>query len=47
MKAGVFADVEVEERPSVVIEGRGVTVRLDGVNTGRIAAIAVALAGAS
>ena len=46
--AGVFADVEVEERPSVVIEGRGVTVRLDGVtDTGRIAAIAVALAGAS
>ena len=46
--AGVFAAVEVEERPSVVIEGRGVTVRLDGVtDTGGIAAIAVALAGTS
>ena len=46
--AGVFADVEVEERPSVVIEGRGVTVRLDGVtDTAGIAAIAVALAGTS
>ena len=46
--AGAFADVEVEERASVVIEGRGVTVRLDGVtDTAGIAAIAVALAGAS
>ena len=31
--AGAFADVEVEERPSVVIEGRGVTIRLTGSPT--------------
>ena len=44
--AGAFAAVEVEERPSVVIEGGGVTVRLEGGLDGAgIAAIAVALAG--
>ena len=43
---GAFAAVEVEARHSVVIEGRGVTVRVDGViDTGGIASIAVALAG--
>ena len=46
--AGAYAAVEVEERHAVVIEGRGVTVRLDGVtDTAGIAAIAVALAGSS
>ena len=41
-----FAAVEVEERPSAVIEGHGVTVRLEGViDTAGIASIAVALAG--
>ncbi len=41
-----FAAVEVEERPSAVIEGRGVTVRLEGaMDTAGIASIAVALAG--
>lgn len=41
-----FAVLEVEERPSAVIEGRGVTVRLEGaVGTAGIASIAVALAG--
>ena len=41
-----FAAVEVEERPSAVIEGRGVTVRLEGaIDTAGIASIAVALAG--
>ncbi len=41
-----FAAVEVEERPSAVIEGRGVTVRLEGaVDTAGIVSIAVALAG--
>jgi len=45
---GAFAAVEVEERPSVVIEGRGVTVRLEGaIDTAGIASIAVALAGVS
>ena len=44
--AGAFADVEVEERASVVIDGGGVTVRLEGGLDGAgIAAIAVALAG--
>ena len=43
---GAFATLEVEERPSAVIEGRGVTVRLEGaVGTAGIASIAVALAG--
>lgn len=41
-----FAAVEVEERSSAVIEGRGVTVRLEGaIDTAGIASIAVALAG--
>ena len=41
-----FAAVEVEERPSVVIEGRGVTVRLEGaIDTAGIVSVAVALAG--
>ena len=41
-----FAAVEVEAAPSAVIEGRGVTVRLEGVtDTAGVAAIAVALAG--
>ena len=41
-----FAAVQVEAAPSAVIEGRGVTVRLEGVtDTAGIAAIAVALAG--
>ena len=41
-----FAAVEVEERPSAVIEGRGVTVRLEGaIDAAGIASIAVALAG--
>ena len=45
---GGFAAVEVEAAHSAVIEGRGVTVRLEGVtDTAGIAAIAVALAGAS
>ena len=45
---GGFATVEVEAAHSAVIEGRGVTVRLEGVtDTGGIAAIAVALAGTS
>ena len=36
----------VEERPSPVIKGRGVTVRLEGaIDTAGIASIAVALAG--
>ena len=43
-----FAAVEVEAAHSAVIEGRGVTVRLEGVtDTAGIAAIAVALAGTS
>ena len=43
---GGFAAVEVEAAPSAVIEGCGVTVRLEGVtDTAGIAAIAVALAG--
>ena len=43
---GGFAAVEVEAAPSAVIEGRGVTVRLEGVtDTAGIAVIAVALAG--
>ena len=43
---GAFAAVEVEERHSVVIEGGGVTVRLEGGLDGAgIAAITVALAG--
>ena len=43
---GGFAAVEVEAAPSAVIEGRGVTVRLEGVtDPAGIAAIAVALAG--
>ena len=45
---GGFATVEVEAAHSAVIEGRGVTVRLEGVtDTAGIAAIAVALVGAS
>ena len=45
---GGFATVEVEAAHSAVIEGRGVTVRLEGIaDTGGIAAIAVALAGMS
>ena len=45
---GGFSAVEVEAAHSAVIEGRGVTVRLEGVtDTGGIAAIAVALAGTS
>ena len=45
---GGFAAVEVEAAHSAVIEGRGVTVRLEGIaDTGGIAAIAVALAGGS
>ena len=41
-----FAVLEVEGRPSAVIEGRGVTVRLEGaVDAVGIASIAVALAG--
>ncbi|WP_428101382.1 hypothetical protein [Candidatus Rariloculus sp.] len=45
---GGFAAVEVEAAHSAVIEGRGVTVRLEGVtDTAGIAAIAVALAGSS
>ena len=45
---GAFAAVEVEAAHSAVIEGRGVTVRLEGVtDTAGIAAIAVALAGGS
>ena len=41
-----FAALEVEERPSVVIEGRGVTVRLEGaIDTAGIVSIAAALAG--
>ena len=44
--AGALAAVAVEERHSVVIKGRGVTVRLNGtMDTAGIAAIAVALAG--
>ena len=40
------AALEVEERPSVVIEGRGVTVRLEGmIDTAGIVSIAAALAG--
>ena len=43
---GGFAAVEVDAAPSAVIEGRGVTVRLDGVaDPAGIAAIAVALSG--
>ena len=43
---GAFAALEVEERPSVVIEGRGVTVRLEGaIDTAGIVSIAAALAG--
>ena len=43
-----FAAVEVEAAHSAVIEGRGVTVRLEGVtDTAGIATIAVALAGTS
>ncbi len=43
---GAFAALEVEERCSVVIEGRGVTVRLEGIaDVAGIASIAVALAG--
>ena len=43
---GAFAAVEVETTHSAVIEGRRVTVRLEGVtDTAGIAAIAVALAG--
>ncbi len=43
-----FATVEVEERSSAVIEGRGVTVRLEGaIDTAGVASIAVALAGVS
>ena len=46
--AGAFAAVEVEERCSVLIEGRGVTVRLEGIaDVSGIAAIAAALAGGS
>ena len=45
---GGFAAVEVEAAHSAVIEGCGVTVRLEGIaDTGGIAAIAVALAGTS
>lgn len=45
---GAFAAVEVEERCSVLIEGRGVTVRLEGIaDAAGIAAIAAALAGGS
>ena len=45
-RQGAFAAVEVEERHSAVIEGRGVTVRLEGtIDTAGIASIAVALAG--
>ena len=41
-----FAAVEVEAAPSAVIEGRGVTVRLEGIaDPAGIAAIAAALAG--
>ena len=41
-----FAAVEVEAAPSAVIEGRGVTVRLEGVtDPAGIAAITAALAG--
>ena len=44
--AGAFAAVEVEERCSVLIEGRGVTVRLEGIaDAAGIAAIAAVLAG--
>jgi len=44
LPGGAFAAVEVEERCSVVIEGRGVTVRLEGIaDTAGIAAIAAAL----
>ena len=43
---GGFAAVEVEAAASAVIEGRGVTVRLEGAtDPAGIAAIAVALAG--
>lgn len=43
---GAFAAVEVEERSSVLIEGRGVTVRLEGIaDAAGIASIAAALAG--
>ncbi len=43
---GAFAAVEVEERSSVVIEGRDVTVRLEGIaDTAGMAAIVAALAG--
>ena len=46
--AGAFAAVEVEDRCSVLIEGRGVTVRLEGIaDLSGIAAIATALAGGS
>ena len=46
--AGAFAAVEVEERCSVLIEGRGVTVRLEGIaDAAGIASIAAALAGGS
>ena len=45
---GGFATVEVEAAHSAAIEGRGVTVRLEGIaDTTGIAAIAVALAGTS
>ena len=45
---GAFAAVEVEERCSVLIEGRGVTVRLEGIaDVSGVAAIAAALAGGS
>ena len=45
---GAFAAVEVEAAHSAVIEGRGVTVRLEGgTDTAGIAAIVVALAGGS
>jgi transposase len=43
---GAFAAVEVEERCLALIEGRGVTVRLEGIaDAAGIASIAVALAG--
>ena len=45
---GAFAAVEVEERCSVLIEGRGVAVRLEGIaDVSGVAAIAAALAGGS
>lgn len=43
-----FAAVEVEERCSVLIEGRGVAVRLEGIaDVAGVASIAAALAGGS